>query len=127
MERTKKPRTETVELVFRGPKGAEEMAVRSLEALGFEREGGRDWRESSRWTDAERPGVNIRAARNREGLTQAKLTELTGINRRHLSEMENNKRPIGYKTAVKLSEALRVNLFHFLPRPSSVSSDNDSY
>lgn len=123
MGRTKKPRTETVKLVFRGPKDAEEMAVRSLEALGFEREepytGGRDWRESSRWTDEERPGVNIRAARNREGLTQEQLADLTGINRRHLSEMENNKRPIGYKTAVKLAEALRVDPFHFLPRPSS--------
>lgn len=123
LERTKKPRIETVALVFRGPKDAEEKAVRSLEALGFEREdaspSGRDWRESSRSTDEERPGVNIRAARNREGLTQARLAELTRINRRHLSEMENNKRPIGYKTAVKLAEALHVDPFHFLPRPSS--------
>lgn len=53
-----------------------------------------------------RPAVHLRGLRTREGLTQVELAERTGINRRHLSEMENGKRPIGKAAARKLAEAL---------------------
>jgi hypothetical protein len=38
------------------------------------------------------PGISLQGARTREGLTQTRLSELTGIPQRHLSMMENGKR-----------------------------------
>ncbi|WP_303842493.1 helix-turn-helix transcriptional regulator [Selenomonas ruminantium] len=45
------------------------------------------------------PGVLLSGARYREGMTQAQLSEKTGIPRRHISEIENGKRPIGKQNA----------------------------
>jgi DNA-binding XRE family transcriptional regulator len=53
--------------------------------------------------------VALRAYRNREGLTQKRLAELTGIPQHHISEMENGKRCIGKERARKLAEALHCN------------------
>lgn len=55
------------------------------------------------------PGMALRGARSREGLTQRQLAELTGMPQRHVSEMESGKRPIGKERARKLAEALRVS------------------
>lgn len=66
------------------------------------------WREALPYADEELPGVFLAGARYREGLTQAQLAEATGIPRRHISEMEHGKRPIGKQTAKKLAEALKV-------------------
>jgi len=52
------------------------------------------------------PGTCLAASRSKNGMTQAVLCELTGIPRRHLSEMEKGKRPVGKMTAKKLSAAL---------------------
>lgn len=59
-------------------------------------------------------GVSIRGGRAKEGLTQRQLAELTGIPQRHISEMENGKRPIGKETARKLAKALKVDYRVFL-------------
>lgn len=53
--------------------------------------------------------VALRAYRNREGLTQKQLTELTGIPQHHISEMENGKRSIGKERAKKLAAALHCD------------------
>jgi len=53
--------------------------------------------------------VALRAYRNREGLTQKRLSELTGIPQHHISEMENGKRSIGKERARKLAEALHCD------------------
>lgn len=55
------------------------------------------------------PGTLLSGARYREGMTQVQLAEATGINRRHLSEMEHDKRPIGKANAKKLGDALNVD------------------
>jgi len=47
--------------------------------------------------------------RSREGLTQEQLADLTGIPRRHISEMENGKRPIGKESSKKLAAALHCD------------------
>lgn len=52
--------------------------------------------------------------RSREGLTQEQLADLTGIPRRHISEMEHGKRPIGKESAKKLATALRCDYRRFL-------------
>lgn len=52
--------------------------------------------------------------RDNAGLTLDELSEKSGIAKSHLSEMENNKRAIGLKTAKKLSEALNCDFHRFL-------------
>jgi transcriptional regulator with XRE-family HTH domain len=46
--------------------------------------------------------------RCREDMTQAELSECTGIPQRYISEMENGKRPIGKKNAQKPANALNA-------------------
>lgn len=60
------------------------------------------------------PGAMLRAARYREDLTQVQLEAKTGIARRHISDMEHNRRPIGKANARKLAGALRVDYRVFL-------------
>lgn len=57
------------------------------------------WRDVLTYSDEEMPGVLLSGARYREGMTQAQLSEKTGIPRRHISEIENGKRPIGKQNA----------------------------
>jgi len=72
------------------------------------------------WLDAkglfaERTPANMLiGARGKESITQIQLAELTGIPRRHISDMENGRRPIGKQNAAKLGKALNVNYRVFL-------------
>ena len=58
--------------------------------------------------------VYLRGIRTRENLSQTRLAELTGIPQRHISEMENGKRPIGKERAKLLAEALNADYRAFL-------------
>ena len=58
--------------------------------------------------------VALRGARGREDMTQAQLSQMTGIPQRHISEMENGKRPIGKENAKKLAKALNCDYRRFL-------------
>ncbi|MFH7326116.1 helix-turn-helix domain-containing protein [Desulfurivibrio sp. C05AmB] len=58
--------------------------------------------------------VALRGYRYREDLTQAQLAELTGIPQRHISEMENGRRPIGKERARKLAAVLNADYRLFL-------------
>jgi DNA-binding XRE family transcriptional regulator len=55
------------------------------------------------------PGTLLRGFRYREDITQAELARLAEIPRRHISEMENGKRPIGKQTAKKLAAVLNMD------------------
>ena len=55
------------------------------------------------------PGVALRGARKREGLTQKQLAELLGISQTHISEMEHGKRPMGKEMAKRLAKVLKVD------------------
>lgn len=59
-------------------------------------------------------GTYLKGVRYREGLTQVQLSEMTGIQRRHISEMESGKRTIGKSLAHKLAEALKAEYRLFL-------------
>ncbi|MEW6263346.1 MAG: helix-turn-helix transcriptional regulator [Thermodesulfobacteriota bacterium] len=72
------------------------------------------WREIVAFTDEELPGVCLTGARHRENLTQRRLAEITGIPQRHISEMENGKRPIGKERAKVLAKTLNTNYRVFL-------------
>lgn len=60
------------------------------------------------------PAAVLRGARGREELTQVELSRRTGIPRRHISDMENSRRPIGMQNARKLAEALNTDPRVFL-------------
>ena len=53
------------------------------------------WEERSVFPRENAPGVFLSGARYREDLSQRALTEMIRIPQRHISEMENGKRPVG--------------------------------
>ena len=59
-------------------------------------------------------GLYLKGIRYREELTQDQLAKLTGISRRHISEMENGKRAIGKASARKLADVLHADYRVFL-------------
>ena len=115
--RTKKRHTEELcTLQFIGPPAHANGARKAMEALGFEQvEEAMPWREAfPQWKEDELPGVALSGARHKEGLTQVQLAKQTGIPQRHISEMENNKRPIGKERAMKLAKVLNISYKAFL-------------
>lgn len=60
------------------------------------------------------PGSAIRGLRYREELSQARLAEIIGVKRHHISEMERGKRPIGKDMAKRLAKALHSDYKVFL-------------
>jgi len=108
----RRPTDEEEEISFKGPADKVEQARLYLKSLGLT--------ETTRLLDASdvfperHPGRMLRGARYREDLTQTQLAESTGLPRRHISEMENGKRPIGKANAKKLAEVLNVDYRRFL-------------
>jgi hypothetical protein len=60
------------------------------------------------------PASVLRGYRSKREITQTRLSELTGIPQRHISEMEQGKRPIGKENAKKLAKALETDYRMFL-------------
>ena len=115
LEPTKKPPTETVRLVFSGPARERDKAIQALKRFGFvEEEQALPWRQALDLKDEDLPGLALRGARGKEGLTQKELAERTGIPQRHISEMENGRRAIGKDRAKRLGEALSISWKVFL-------------
>jgi len=112
----KKPRTETVSLQFVGPVVNMAKAIETLKNLGFvDTSESIPWREAfPEYQEQDFPGVCLRASRTKEGLTQKELADLVGIPQRHISEMENGKRPIGKEMAKRLGKALNISYKVFL-------------
>ncbi|MBG0790200.1 MAG: helix-turn-helix transcriptional regulator [Desulfovibrionaceae bacterium] len=105
--RMKKPHTETILYYVEcpTPKTAKD-AKDFLERMGCKVSDSVDAREVFPDRSA---GTLLAGARYREDLTQVELSSLSGIPRRHISEMENNKRPIGKTNARKLAKALNMD------------------
>ncbi|MHB8908409.1 MAG: helix-turn-helix transcriptional regulator [Syntrophales bacterium] len=91
-------------------------AVDALKPLGFvDASDSVPWREAyPECSDAQLIGKALAGVRYREGLTQTKLAELTGIPQRHISEMESGKRPIGKEMAKRLGKVLNISYKVFL-------------
>lgn len=100
------------------PNTMREKALESLKILGctiIEEEASIPWREAFPGGYLnDKPSVMLRGARGREELTQEQLAQTSGIPRRHISEMENGKRPIGKENARKLAKALKTDYRLFL-------------
>jgi DNA-binding XRE family transcriptional regulator len=116
-EHTKtRPTDKLVEIRLVGPATKKKSMLEAVKVIGF-----RDVNDSIPWRDAfpdltnqRLPGAYLKGIRKREELSQAKLSEQTGIPQRHLSEMENGKRPIGKKNAVILANALNADYRNLL-------------
>ena len=117
-EHMKKPLTEAVSMTFTGPIAMMQAAIAAMQKLGFQEKeliGGQQhedsipWRESAYFKDMPFPGTYLAGFRHREGITQMELAERSGIPRRHISEMENGRRPIGKINAKKLAETLNID------------------
>jgi hypothetical protein len=113
---TRKHRTETIELRFIGPIANMAEAVETLKPLGFvDASDSVPWREAyPEYSETQLIGKALAGARCREGLTQIGLSEMTGIPQRHISEMENGKRPIGKEMAKRLGKAMNISYKVFL-------------
>jgi ribosome-binding protein aMBF1 (putative translation factor) len=116
---TKSHPTKSIEIRFIGPPEKKEQAVERLKPLGFvdssEEEEYVSWRELfSEYSDEEMPGSCLRGARYKEAITQQRLADMIGIPQRHISMMENGKRPIGKEMAKRLGKALNIGYKVFL-------------
>ena len=113
---TRKHLIETIELRFIGPIANIAKAIETLKPLGFvDTSDSVPWRDAyPEYSEAQLIGKALAGARTREGLTQMQLSEITGIPQRHISEMENGKRPIGKEMAKRLGNALNIGYKVFL-------------
>ncbi|MBQ9453863.1 MAG: helix-turn-helix transcriptional regulator [Desulfovibrio sp.] len=110
LEHTKALHTDAVTLSFTVPSALVAEVRDFMRQHGIAEE--RDfipWREAMGIIDEELPATCLRGARYREGLTQQQLSDMTGIPKRHISEMENGKRPIGKHNARRLADALHID------------------
>jgi ribosome-binding protein aMBF1 (putative translation factor) len=60
------------------------------------------------------PAIALRGARHRENMSQQELADKLAIEQHHISEMENEKRPIGKAMAKRLAEIFDVDYRVFL-------------
>jgi len=113
---TKKHLIENIELRFTGPIVNMAQAIESLKPLGFmDTSDAAPWRDAyPECTEEQLIGKTLAGARDREGLTQIQLSKLTDIPQRHISEMENGKRPIGKEMAKRLAKILNISYKVFL-------------
>lgn len=111
--RTKKHPTEAAH--FAGPPEKVRELRRYAASLGVQEIGNASpWRDVFPEAAENLPGLSLKGARVKEGVTQVALAEMTSIPQRHISEMETGKRTIGKETARKLAEALKVDYRVFL-------------
>ena len=60
------------------------------------------------------PANMLIGARGKENIIQMRLSELSGIPIRHISDIENGRKPINKQNAIKLWKVLNVNYRVFL-------------
>jgi hypothetical protein len=118
LERTKKRLTEEmVTIHLRVHRSNADRIKRFAESIDADKPSeSRPWREvlSELRPDDTFPAAILRGSRVKEEMTQVQLSEITGIPRRHISEMETGKRPIGKESAKKLGKALSCDYRVFL-------------
>ena len=123
----KAPRIKKVEITihgekdekFIGPKGKLRPILKLLSQCEFqhvEDEGNIPWEDlaKARIHKYSKPGLALRGARIKEGLSQVELAKKLGIPQYNLSKMENGSRSIGKKMALRLAEILKIDYRVFL-------------
>jgi hypothetical protein len=105
----KHPTEELVTITLRVPRNRVSKLERYAESLENEEEKSFSIAEVFPEFAGREQEVALRAYRNREGFTQKRLSELTGIPQHHISEMENGKRGIGKERAKRFALALNCD------------------
>ena len=59
-------------------------------------------------------GQNIKTVRKGKNMTQESFSELVGLSRSYLSDLENDRKNASIETIVKLSISSKVEISHFL-------------
>lgn len=59
---------------------------------------------------------NIKYFRSLKNLTQEKLSEISGISKDYLSEIERGKKTPSIKRLIKIAEALEIDVYKFFIR-----------
>ncbi|NBX91965.1 MAG: XRE family transcriptional regulator [Proteobacteria bacterium] len=103
---------------FKVPSGRVNKLLRFLESEGILVEEEKSIPADEVFKDLDekytRPGVALRGARGKEGLSQGELAKKLDIPQGNLSKMENGKRPIGKSMAKRLSKILNIDYRVFL-------------
>ena len=113
LARTKKHHTESIRFIGTGA-AIERLRKLALDIGVTEATDSIPASEINPELDINPGGVYLKGVRYRDNITQDMLADMTGINRRHISEMENGKRPIGKETAKKLAKVLGCDYRAFL-------------
>jgi XRE family transcriptional regulator, regulator of sulfur utilization len=58
----------------------------------------------------QRIGLNITIIRERQGLTQEKLAELSGLHRAYIGQIERGEKNIGLKNLEKIAFGLNISI-----------------
>lgn len=108
LEHTRKPRIDSAR--FTGPvKKLQELRAFAAKIGVQESDDNIAWRDAFPEFRNNEAGTVLSGYRHREGLTQMRLAEATGIPQRHISEMENGKRIIGVVNAKRLAAVLHCD------------------
>lgn len=68
-------------------------------------------------------GEALRVIRERSGLTGTALAKEVGIDRTHLSNIENGRKQPAAATAIRMADALRIPLVAILASPEEQSGE----
>jgi len=66
-----------------------------------------------------RMATNLKKLRNAKGLTLDQLSEMAGISKPYLSQIENGKRPLNGRRLERLAKALGVETFMVVVNPEN--------
>lgn len=101
-------------IIYINPKNAKKLEA-FLEKYSDEDDSPVAWEilAKERLEKYKKTGLVLRGMRYRENLSQKELAEKTGISQNDISKMENGKRKVGEKVAIKLARALNID-YHML-------------
>ncbi len=127
-ELMKKHHIDYIELTFQGPLDNRKKAVEALKELDFiDTSDSIPWRKAfKRYDEANEAGIFLAGSRHKMNYTQKKLSELSGISQRHISEMENGKRIIDKENAVTLAGILKTDYRVFMQYEGANNSALDN-
>ena len=69
----------------------------------------------------------IRLGREAQGISQAELACLTGLDKTLISAIENNRRPVRLMTAIRLSGPLKTNWWSLLSNPEEEGAWREAF
>lgn len=106
-----------VKIILYGPEDGKNRCIEEAKKFDFllEAESAPALEALSEYVDLKAlPSVSLRIHRENANLTQKELADRVGIKQHHISEMENNKRPIGKELARKIAQALNTDYRSYL-------------